>query len=117
MDMAVPNLFYLDGVYPGVVTEEQPPKAEGWVMHNLFNIWQTDWIQRSLEENGEHSDSLGDRASLIAFPSANSPFNFAPLLGMTSSEAHKVHSSSTVERMILAAKTEQRCREEDQITL
>ena len=55
LDMGVPELFYLDGAYPGVPAEEQPAKSDGWIMHNLFNIWQTDWIQRSLEEDGAYS--------------------------------------------------------------
>ena len=51
------------------------------------------------------------------FYAVSSPFNFVPMLGMTPGEAHKVYTSSTIERIIMAAAVEQKYQEEDAIAL
>ena len=53
LDMTVPELFYLDNALPELQDEKMPRKPDSWVLHNLMNIWQTDWIKRSIEEDGE----------------------------------------------------------------
>ena len=48
---------------------------------------------------------------------AMSPFNFVPLLGMTPGEAHSLHFSPTVRRLVAAVAAENRRLDEDPFVL
>jgi DNA helicase INO80 len=46
-------MFYLDGGIVDVPNENAKPSMETGILRNLTNIWTTNWIQRSIEEDGE----------------------------------------------------------------
>ncbi|KAL5535629.1 INO80 [Sanghuangporus sanghuang] len=95
IELSIPELFYLDGGLLSVPNEHSPLGADYGVMRNLLNIWSSDYIQRSIEEN------------------AHSPFNFVPLLGMTTREAHSLHFSSTIRRLVASMAVENKHIDED----
>ena len=55
IEYPIPELLYLDGGLKGVPYDGPGmaiQQSEG-VLHKLLNIWKTDWIQRSLSDDGE----------------------------------------------------------------
>lgn len=52
IEMELPTLLFNGGGLVGVPGEDVPPGPEYGVMRRLFNIWSTDYIERSLRENG-----------------------------------------------------------------
>lgn len=50
IEYEIPRLLYNDGGLVDVPRENAPVSAERGPLATLFNIWSTDWIQRSLEE-------------------------------------------------------------------
>jgi DNA helicase INO80 len=55
IEYAIPELLYLDGGLKGVPYDGPGmaiQQSEG-VLHKLMSIWKTDWIQRSLTDDGE----------------------------------------------------------------
>ncbi|KAI5124611.1 hypothetical protein M0805_004221 [Coniferiporia weirii] len=95
IEFSIPGLFYLDGGLISVPNENSPPSADRGVMRSLLNIWSSDWIKRSIEEN--------DR----------SPFNFVPLLGMSAGEMHALHLLPTIRRLVIDASVEAKRLQED----
>jgi DNA helicase INO80 len=55
IEYSIPELLYLDGGLKDV-PYDGPGTAVGQnqgVLHKLMNIWHTDWVQRSLADDGE----------------------------------------------------------------
>ena len=52
IEMELPVLFLKDGGLVDVPREDAPSGSEYGVMRNLLNIWSTDYIERSLREDG-----------------------------------------------------------------
>lgn len=52
-ELAVPEIFYQDGGILTVPSENMRPNPERGVLRNLMNIWTTDYIKHSLEEDGK----------------------------------------------------------------
>lgn len=53
LEYSIPEMFYLDGGIVDVPNENAKPSMETGILRNLTNIWTTNWIQRSIEEDGE----------------------------------------------------------------
>lgn len=53
IEYAIPELFYRDGGLLDVPNEGTNDLSGNGCLTKLFNIWSTDWIQRSLYEEGE----------------------------------------------------------------
>ncbi|KAH8120417.1 SNF2 family N-terminal domain-containing protein [Phellopilus nigrolimitatus] len=94
-EYSIPELFYLDGGLFSVPHENSYPGPETGVMRQLLDIWSSESIKHSIEEN------------------ASSPFNFVPLLSMTAGEIHSLHFSPTIHRLIVNTATETKRIEED----
>ena len=52
VEFSIPELFYLDGGLLHVTYEKSRPTPNKGVMRNLLSIWSTDYVQRSIEEDG-----------------------------------------------------------------
>ncbi|TFY83775.1 hypothetical protein EWM64_g245 [Hericium alpestre] len=91
IEYEVPELLYEDG---GLV-DVPPEDRDSNVLNKLMNIWATDWIQRSVDED------------------AQSAFAFLPLLNMSPGEAHKIHESPLIRRSLLSRKEQTSRAEED----
>ena len=52
MEYSIPEMFYLDGGLVDIPAVDAKPTTESGILRNLTNIWNTDWIQRSIEEDG-----------------------------------------------------------------
>ena len=53
IEYQVPELLHLDGGLVSVPHEKLPPQySDTGILHNLLSIWSTDWMKRSLEEDG-----------------------------------------------------------------
>lgn len=81
IEYSIPELLYLDGGLRDDVSYNGPGIAvqrDQGVLHNLMNIWTTDWIQHSLVDDGEfrsylstlYTQALNDHLSkfLFCFP-------------------------------------------------
>ena len=116
IEFSIPKLFYVDGGLLYVPNEDTPSGPDKGAMRNLLNIWATDWIERSMEEYCKklffHSKYFSNSHMFLA----DSPFNFVPLLGMTSGEAHSLHFSPMIRRLAAAAALEDKYNEEDPFT-
>ena len=51
-EFSVPELFYLDNGFLWVHGEASPPRPDSGGMRALLSIWSTDYLKRSIEENG-----------------------------------------------------------------
>jgi len=73
-------------------------------MTKMFNIWSTDWIQRSSYEGDIYSPAcLSDFADLV---SAHSSFGFLRLLDLSPGEAHFLHVMPLITRRLIAIEEE-----------
>lgn len=52
-ELSLPKLLYQDGGILAIPNENAPLRTERGVLQRLTNIWSTDYIKRSLEEDGE----------------------------------------------------------------
>lgn len=52
-ELPLPKLLYQDGGILAIPNENAPLRTERGVLQRLTNIWSTDYIKRSLEEDGE----------------------------------------------------------------
>lgn len=103
LDYAFPEMLYLNGGILDVPSENRRPYPDSGILRNLTNIWNTNWIRHSIEEDGKtHSSAilLGD---LTPF-TERSPFNFAPLLRMSAGEVHELYYAHTIQRLLYSAK-------------
>ncbi|TCD67024.1 putative DNA helicase ino80 [Steccherinum ochraceum] len=83
IELHIPSLLYLDGGLLDVPQENSPlPLTSGPL--SKFNIWSTDWIQKSMYDD-EH-------------PS----FSFLRFLDMSPSEAHIMHNTPLLRRRLIA---------------
>jgi DNA helicase INO80 len=52
IELKIPELFYLDGGILSVPSETSSSVSQSGCMNKLLNIWSTDWIHRSLYNEG-----------------------------------------------------------------
>ena len=61
IEFTIPELFYLDGGLLSVPTEDSKvQRPDGGILRNLMSIWTTDWIEKSIEENGQFVDTCAE---------------------------------------------------------
>ena len=111
LEVTMPELLYHEGGLLSVPKEDVPSPADRGPLRSLMNIWSTDYIKRSLEEDGKLLPHV--QCSNIDFTVVRSPFNFGPLMGLSPSEIHTLHFTPTIKRLLLAAAEEVRRVEED----
>ncbi|KAG9011639.1 putative DNA helicase ino80 [Tulasnella sp. JGI-2019a] len=94
IELVIPKVLYIDGGLLSVPGDNNARKGfDTHYLHNLMNIWSTDWLERSLNES-------------------RSAFSFLPMLQITPSEAHALHIKPTM-RSLLAASAAERHLWED----
>ncbi|KAH7106885.1 SNF2 family DNA-dependent ATPase [Auriculariales sp. MPI-PUGE-AT-0066] len=84
IDYVIPRLFYEDGGLLDVPHETGPKGFETRWLHNLMNIWSSDWMHRSLHDT------------------PNSSFSFLRLTQHTATEARDIFRTTTLKRLLLA---------------
>ncbi|KAJ3558033.1 hypothetical protein NM688_g1148 [Phlebia brevispora] len=87
IEFSIPDLFYLEGGLLDIPTEDRPLRPDNGPLATLFNIWSTDWIERSLEK---------DRSS----------FSFLRFVDVSPSEAHAIHVEPLMQRRLTAMENE-----------
>lgn len=70
IEYVIPELLYRDGGLLSVPSERSKALSGGTCLSKLFNIWSTDWIHRSMCEEGKHGFFFFERT--IYRPSLNS---------------------------------------------
>ncbi|KAI0051741.1 hypothetical protein FA95DRAFT_1511796 [Auriscalpium vulgare] len=97
IEFSIPRLFYEEGGLMHVPSEDldSPIQPHNSVLHRLMNIWATDWIQTSMDSD-EHS-----------------AFSFLSLLRISPSDAHRLHTSPLLRRLLLACDEETKRIQED----
>ncbi|EJD52138.1 hypothetical protein AURDEDRAFT_111600 [Auricularia subglabra TFB-10046 SS5] len=98
IELNIPELFYTDGGLLDVPGENVRTGYDTRWLDNLMNIWNPDWIQRSLHEH-------------------NSSFSFLRIQDISPSEAHDIFSSSTLRRILLGLERENWLRDDGAIYL
>lgn len=109
IEYSIPLLLYQDGGLLDVPSESSPSSARDSCINKLFNIWSTNWIQKSLQDTGKlfinhdlrYADSVVDSSS----------FSFLRFLGMTPSEAHSIHVAPLLRRRLMVLETERQRRD------
>ncbi|KAL1674559.1 SNF2 family N-terminal domain-containing protein [Schizophyllum commune] len=94
IEYTVPNLLWQDGGFLSLPHEESKAPSRSSVLTKLMNIWSTDWIEKSLAEDAAHS------------------FSFLRLMGLTSSDAHRISESSLLYRRLLGLQQERKIIED-----
>lgn len=105
IELTVPKLLYHEG-FLDVPREEGRSAVDTRHVANLMNIWSTDWIHRSLLDEGV----LPSRPLISVWLNsiiAQSAFTFLKLLDLTPSDAHKIHDSSLIQRTLEAIRQEE----------
>jgi DNA helicase INO80 len=105
IEYAVPELFYHDGGLLDVPNQRSEGLSSSACITKMFNIWSTDWIQRSLYEEGNISPLtyLSHFADLVA---AHSSFGFLRLLDLSPGEVHSLHVMPLITRRLIAIEEE-----------
>ncbi|TFK76977.1 hypothetical protein BDN72DRAFT_807283 [Pluteus cervinus] len=87
IEFSIPALFYRDGGLLSIPNENAPFTPTKRIP-NLFNIWSTDWLYKSI-----YNDS-------------SSSFAFLPLCGIYPQDAHALHRSPLIRRQLSAIEHE-----------
>ncbi|KAF7311017.1 SNF2 family helicase ATPase [Mycena chlorophos] len=96
---AVPELLHREGLLY-VPSEDSRNVEHSGCLNSLLNIWTTDWIHRSLYEEGK-SDHVTQHQSTNHEPAASS-FSFLRFLGSSEQEAHDLHLTPLISRRLKA---------------
>ncbi|KAG8905621.1 putative DNA helicase ino80 [Tulasnella sp. 403] len=87
IEVTIPKLFYKEGGLVAVPGENLSTGSRNHWLYSRMSIWSPDWIERSLRESG-------------------SPFSFLSMLHISPSEAHELHISPTIRRLVQGASAE-----------
>ncbi|KAF9787052.1 DNA ATP-dependent helicase [Thelephora terrestris] len=98
IEFKVPELFWEYGGILSAPREGDELRSDSSCLTKLMNIWPTDWIHRSLQE--EHSS-----------------FSFLRFLDTTPHDAHKIHISPLIRRRLMALDDEARVAEHEPYSL
>ncbi|KIP12607.1 hypothetical protein PHLGIDRAFT_98060 [Phlebiopsis gigantea 11061_1 CR5-6] len=83
IELQLPSLLYQDGGLLDVPREDAPLRYDRGPIATLYNIWSTDWIERSLQED-------------------QSTYSFLRFIDMSPSEAHEIHLMPMLQRRLKA---------------
>ncbi|KZT74763.1 hypothetical protein DAEQUDRAFT_659213 [Daedalea quercina L-15889] len=86
IEYAIPKLLYEDGGLLDVPREDAPAAGDTRRVARLMNIWSTNWVHRSVQED--------------------TAFSFLKFLDMSPGEAHSVYISHVLERLLRASDKE-----------
>lgn len=98
IEFKVPELFWEGGGLLDAPRDSDELRSDSSCLTKLMNIWSTDWVHRSLQE---------DRSS----------FSFLRFLDTTPSDAHKIHISPLICRRLMALDDEARVSEHEPYSL
>lgn len=84
IEFNIPSLLYEDGGLLDVPSENAPLRPDIGPLATLYNIWSTDWIQKSMLED------------------KNSGFSFLRFADLSPGEAHDIHLTPIFERRLSA---------------
>jgi DNA helicase INO80 len=104
IEYAVPELFYHDGGLLDVPNQRSEGLSSSACITKMFNIWSTDWIQRSVYEGDIYSSACPSH--FADFVSAHSSFGFLRLLDLSPGEVHSLHVMPLITRRLIAIKEE-----------
>jgi len=93
IEYAIPKLLYEDGGLLDVPREDAPAVGDTRRIARLMNIWSTDWVYRSSQED--------------------SAFSFLRFLDVSPSEVHSVYTSHLFETLLRASEREHSKLEDD----
>jgi hypothetical protein len=105
IEYPVPELLYHDGGLLDVPSQRSEGLSSSACLKKLFNIWSTDWLQRSLYDEGE-VHPLTCLNNFIDFIPADSSFAFLRLLDLSPGEAHSLHVMPLITRQLIAVEEE-----------
>ncbi|EKM60935.1 uncharacterized protein PHACADRAFT_247165 [Phanerochaete carnosa HHB-10118-sp] len=94
IEFEIPSLLYEDGGLLDVPSENASLRYEKGPLATLYNIWSTDWIQRSMLED------------------ANSGFSFLRFVDVSPAEAHETYLMPIFQRRLAALRQETELVEE-----
>lgn len=100
IDFHVPRLLYEEG---GISDVPSRTSAFATPLNQLFNIWQSDWIHRSIYDDGTPNIPFKTIGPRRASP-GSSAFAFLKLMGVTGQDAHVLHRSPLIRRQLIALK-------------
>ncbi|KZV88268.1 hypothetical protein EXIGLDRAFT_619629 [Exidia glandulosa HHB12029] len=102
IEVVLPELFYKDGGLLDVPGENVRKGSDTHWLDNLMNIWNPEWIHRSLLEDSEY---------------IYSSFSFLRIQDISPSEAHDIFASPALHRILLRNLAERRLLEDGAIYL
>ncbi|OCH96546.1 hypothetical protein OBBRIDRAFT_815823 [Obba rivulosa] len=94
IELTIPKLLYHEGGFLDVPREDGGSNVDTQHVANLMNIWATDWIHRSLDDE-------------------QSAFSFLKLIDLDPSRAHKIYRSSLLQRTLELIRQEEEEEEEE----
>ena len=104
IEFSIPNLFYLDGGLLDIPSENRPLQSDNGPLATLYNIWLTDWIERSLEQ-GACVTGFAE-LSVLTVKLERSSFSFLRFVDVSPSEAHALHMQPLMQRRLTALQKE-----------
>ncbi|KII93253.1 hypothetical protein PLICRDRAFT_99487 [Plicaturopsis crispa FD-325 SS-3] len=96
IEFTIPKLLYQSGGLLDVPNEDSVSPSRSGCLHKLLNIWNTDWMERSLYDEGIPSTS----------------FSFLRFLDMSPSEAHSISVAPLIRRLLQTNQEERQTAED-----
>lgn len=104
IEFTIPELLYQDGGILSVPSENSTSASQSSCLSKLLNIWSTDWIHRSLYDEGKFPYPLSEVPTDLVLVSSS--YSFLRLLGSSAKEAHALHLSPLISRRLSAVHDE-----------
>lgn len=106
IEYSIPLLLYQEGGLVDIPSETSTAPSHSGCLTKLLNIWSTDWIHRSLYEEGLCFCHIYVFNPLMFCLLDQSSFSFLRFLDMSASEAHHIHNSPLIRRRLMALENE-----------
>ena len=100
IEYSIPLVMYQDGGILEVPFETSISPSQSGCLNKLLNIWSTDWIHRSLYDDGL-SINLSQKTQSHSSSDAGD-FSFLRFADVSASEAHQIHVSPLLRRRLMA---------------
>lgn len=81
--------------------EDAPLRYDRGPLATLYNIWSTDWIQKSLQE-GKEAYYMNVFIELTYFSTGRSSFSFLRFIDVSPNEAHETYLMPVLQRRLTA---------------
>ncbi len=111
IEYMIPKLFYEDGGLLDIPHENSLNRTGDGPLARMMNIWSTDMVHRSLQDDSELLLLVIDSKPCADAVADHSAFAFLRFIDMSPAEASAAHTSSTFARQLRALQQDQRRNE------